>query len=85
MRLFSFWNCLLQPVVEVGWAGSRDVESAPAGPPADKPATEADGMRCSGLVKTEAEDLLDWLEANGCANYEISSMSGNTFAVRWWK
>jgi len=36
----------------------------------------ADGRRTpacvSGLTKTEAEQLLDWLEANGYAHWELS-------------
>lgn len=80
MKLFSSWNCLFYPFLGLGWAGSHPAESASA----PQPAPEIDGMRRCGLVKTEAEDLLDWLEANGCAKYEITSLSGNTFAVRWW-
>ena len=84
MQLFSLWNYLFHPFVGLGVVGSHSSDSSSTPRPAGESAPEVDGMRRSGLVKTEAEDLLDWLEANGCAKYEISSMSGNTFAVRWW-
>ena len=41
-------------------------------------------MRQSGLTKTEADDLLDWLEANGCCRYELVQTATDGFAVRWW-
>ena len=41
-------------------------------------------MGRTGLSKTEADDLLDWLEANGCLHYEIAPVSESSFAVRWW-
>jgi hypothetical protein len=44
----------------------------------------ARAMGRTGLSKTEADDLLDWLEASGCRHFEISSNSGQCFAVRWW-
>jgi hypothetical protein len=31
----------------------------------------------------EAEDLLDWLEANGCRNREVC-VENQSFAVRYW-
>lgn len=37
----------------------------------------------AGLSKTEAEDLLDWLEANGRSNFELTC-SENGFAV-WYR
>jgi hypothetical protein len=46
--------------------------------------TLCDAMGRAGLTKTEADDLLDWLEASGCRHYEVSSFSGKSFAVRWW-
>jgi hypothetical protein len=36
----------------------------------------------SGLTKTEAEDLLDWLEAHGDDRWELSAVSGSGFVVR---
>ena len=41
-------------------------------------------MGKSGLTKTQADDLLDWLEANGYEHYEISSVNDQSFSVRWW-
>jgi hypothetical protein len=48
------------------------------------PGVKPDVMGQSGLTKTEADDLLDWLEANGCHHFELASVSTETFAVRWW-
>jgi hypothetical protein len=36
----------------------------------------------SGLTKTEAEDLLDWLEAHGDDRWELTAISGSGFGVR---
>ena len=41
-------------------------------------------MGQTGLTKTQADDLLDWLEAHGCRHYEVTSAAGYGFAVRWW-
>jgi hypothetical protein len=41
-------------------------------------------MDRTGLTKTEADDLLDWLEAHGCYHYEISAVTEQSFSVRWW-
>jgi hypothetical protein len=41
-------------------------------------------MGKSGLTKTEADDLLDWLEANGYEHYELVAVNDQSFAVRWW-
>ena len=41
-------------------------------------------MRQSGLTKTEADDLLDWLESNGCRRFELLASGDREFAVRWW-
>ena len=37
----------------------------------------------SGLTKAEAEELLDWLRANGCKDWEVAYKEGNGFLVRW--
>jgi PAS domain S-box-containing protein len=37
----------------------------------------------SGLTKTEAEDLLDWLDANGYRHRELDYEEGKGFVVRW--
>lgn len=36
-----------------------------------------------GLTKQEAEDLLDWLEANGYQHRELNYVTGKGFAVRY--
>ena len=36
----------------------------------------------SGLSKTEAEDLLDWLEANGNPSWELVGIAASGFVVR---
>ncbi len=36
----------------------------------------------SGLTKTEAEDLLDWLEANGDDRWELKGITGTGFVLR---
>jgi hypothetical protein len=41
-------------------------------------------MGKSGMTKTEADDLLDWLEANGYGCVELSETPDHSFAVRWW-
>lgn len=84
MKLLSYWTCLIPTLTGLGWAGGRDAERLPAGSAPDTAAPQSDAMRRSGLVKTDAEDLLDWLEAHGCRHFEISSLSGDSFAVRWW-
>jgi hypothetical protein len=55
--------------------------------PQPKPAissTEADGWeRRERLNKTEAERLLDWLQANGYSRREVSVAEDGSFTVRW--
>ncbi len=41
-------------------------------------------MRKSGLTKTEAHDLLDWLESNGCPRLELATSGSGGFSVHWW-
>ena len=38
-------------------------------------------MRVTGLSKSQAEDLLDWLEANGYRDYHTSYAGGRGFTV----
>ena len=56
-----------------------------AGPPSigfSQPATQPQrSIRVSGLGKAQAEDLLDWLEANGYRGYYISYAAGRGFTV----
>ena len=39
--------------------------------------------RVSGLTKTEAEDLLDWLEVNGRPPAKVCWVEGSGFMVSW--
>ena len=46
--------------------------------------TDAEGWaRCERLNKIEADRLLDWLEANGYLEREVSVAEDGTFTVRW--
>ena len=38
-------------------------------------------MRVVGLTKSQAEDLLDWLEANGYRDYQLVYTAGKGFTV----
>jgi hypothetical protein len=40
-------------------------------------------QQCAGLNERQAEELLDWLEANGFAQREVSFGDGTGFTVRW--
>jgi hypothetical protein len=40
-------------------------------------------MRVTGLTKSQAEDLLDWLEANGYRDRQISYLPGKGFSVSY--
>jgi hypothetical protein len=45
---------------------------------------DAEGWeRRERLNKNEAERLLDWLEANGCSQKEVSLAEDGNFTVRW--
>ncbi len=39
----------------------------------------------TNLTKIEAEDLLDWLEANGFGRRELLFTERGTFTVRYWR
>lgn len=39
--------------------------------------------RVSGLSKTEAEDVLDWMEATGRPRGKVSWVEGSGFTVSW--
>jgi hypothetical protein len=43
----------------------------------------AGGMSVCGLSKTEAEDLLDWLEANGFEKRELLPFGDHGFTIRY--
>jgi hypothetical protein len=46
--------------------------------------TDSEGWnRCERLNKSEAEELLDWLEANGYTQRELTYADGVGFSVRW--
>lgn len=50
----------------------------------DRRETDAEGWeRCEHLNKSEAERLLDWLEANGYSQREIRLAEDGGFMVRW--
>jgi hypothetical protein len=56
-----------------------DSSPAPESSPSD-----ADGWeRRERLDKSEAEKLLDWLEANGYAQREVEIREDGGFMVRW--
>jgi hypothetical protein len=40
-------------------------------------------VEVAGLTKEEAEELLDWLEANGCQHMELTLQTDERFAVRY--
>jgi hypothetical protein len=45
---------------------------------------DAEGWDCSPrLNKSQAEALLDWLEANGYAHREVRFEEDGAFTVRW--
>jgi hypothetical protein len=47
-------------------------------------ATDAEGWaRASGLTQREAEELLDWLEANGFSQREVTYPPEGGVTVRW--
>jgi hypothetical protein len=40
--------------------------------------------RKAGLNKTEAGDLMDWLESSGCNRFELVYSGSDGFDVCWW-
>lgn len=40
-------------------------------------------MRVAGLTKSQAENLLDWLEANGYGDRHVSYTAGKGFTVSY--
>jgi PAS domain S-box-containing protein len=71
-------------------AGGQSRSVAPAVLPPDQagpagtPEQAAPAVLCrSRLTKVEAEELLDWLEANGYPNPELDYEEGKGFVVRW--
>ena len=73
----------------VGGPGDSTVPPPPgAAPAADSDKRSEAGLdpapfRRSGLTKTDAEELLDWLEANGYQQPELDCEDGKGFVVRW--
>jgi hypothetical protein len=49
----------------------------------ERPNDESPSGEVSGLTKTEAEDLLDCLEAAGYESCQLSYVKGEGFTVRW--
>ena len=61
--------------------GPRPPEWLETGP---RPEEDPQGwQQCAGLSDRQAEELLDWLEANGFAQREVSLGDGPGFTVRW--
>jgi hypothetical protein len=54
-------------------------QPAPKGPGADRDGWE----HRERLNKTEAERLLDWLQANGYSQREVLLAEDGSFTVRW--
>ena len=53
-------------------------------PIAERRETDVEGWeRCVKLTKSEAERLLDWLEANGYSQKEVLLGEDGAFIVRW--
>jgi hypothetical protein len=49
-----------------------------------QPATQSQrSLHVTGLSKAQAEDLLDWLEANGYRDYHLSYDAGEGFTVSY--
>lgn len=42
-----------------------------------------ESMRVTGLSKSQAEDLLDWLEANAYRDYHLAYAAGQGFTVSY--
>jgi hypothetical protein len=65
----------------------RSARRSASPPPADTGSERVDGPEevhvRSGLTKTEAEELLDWLEANGHRDMRLSYQAGNGFTVEY--
>ena len=61
----------------------RPPEAGPSpGPPRCEPDAEGWYVR-AGLSLPQAEELLDWLEANGHAQREVLLDAGGLVTVRW--
>jgi hypothetical protein len=46
--------------------------------------TDAEGwQRCERLNKSDADQLLDWLERNGYSQREVTVAEDGSFTVRW--
>jgi hypothetical protein len=39
----------------------------------------------TALDKTQAEEVLDWLENNGCKGVKLSYVAGRGFTVSYWE
>jgi hypothetical protein len=81
MGLFYRWERYLLQFAGRSFPVSGRCETKPKRIPVAK--SELKGMARTGLEKTEAEDLLDWLEANGYRHYELASITDNSFSVSW--
>jgi hypothetical protein len=57
------------------WAGASGISNFLAAAQRQQP------IRVTGLTKSQAEDLLDWLEANAYSDYHLSYSAGRGFSV----
>ena len=57
------------------WTGAPGMSTPLPAAPRQKP------RRVTGLTKSEAEDLLDWLQANGYREYQLSYSASRGFTV----
>jgi hypothetical protein len=63
-------------------ASSKTDETPPE--PSESPRPDAEGWReRRALDAAQAERLLDWLEAHGCAEREVRYGAEGGFTVRW--
>jgi hypothetical protein len=58
------------------WAGASRIHSSPV-------ARAPQRMHVTGLSKSQAEQLLDWLEANGYRDYDLAYSAGKAFTVSY--
>jgi hypothetical protein len=72
------------PVAPGSRPGPTQAVSPPAPPATPSPTTgPIDFTEVSGLTKAQAEELLDWLESNGCQEFGVSEFSARGYTVRY--
>jgi hypothetical protein len=65
------------------WRCSMPAVDLPGRTPVVIEPVESDWREASDLGKTEAEELLDWLEAHGRRQHELLDAPGGRFTVRY--